>query len=573
MTYLVDELRLLGGAANTFEQARRLGERGHTVRVLGRTAPPSWLPRGVDFRRVATFSPEVVPESDFVIGTDWTTVPPALGCGRGLPVHYCRDAIVSPDSPNAPGPADVLGFRIATSRHDQLVLQRRFEGRCWYVHEAVDLARFRDAGVVGPSASEEGDAPFRILIVGESGDPSAGVSHALDAVAALRRRGHRIVVTRLAGGSPQADELATGLVDEWRSAVTPDRLPSIYRDADVFLGVSLDATASAFLPGLEAMAAGVPVVLTDIPCHHGYASGSDFASFVPAADAEALADAVERLATDPDHRRRQALAGQLVAGRYSWESHLDHLEAVLDEIHERYRLPFSLATGATPHASSAVRSEEELLCEHRYAFATQFAGDRRVLDVGCGRGDGAACLARSGARSVLAVDASEIAIAYARRTHEDAKVTFSVQHPTALDLDDASMDLVLAFDLMDDVHDADAFVEEAARVLTDRGALLVSIPNVPGPDRDHGSPSLDAERDHPMARTRALLERRFGHVVVYGQAVVSDELVIRPESVDGSSDVAYLYVATQLQRQPADDGTLARETGDVGESGGHRRAA
>ena len=50
----------------------------------------------------------------------------------------------------------------------------------------------------------------------------------------------------------------------------------------------------------------------------------------------------------------------------------------------------------------------------RYEFALEYSREKRVLDAGCGTGYGSHFLAANGARSVLAVDISDNAIAEAK---------------------------------------------------------------------------------------------------------------------------------------------------------------
>src|SRR4051794_32573767 len=64
--------------------------------------------------------------------------------------------------------------------------------------------------------------------------------------------------------------------------------------------------------------------------------------------------------------------------------------------------------------------------EHRtrYAFASELAAGRRVLDVACGSGYGSRILADAGADTVVGVDLDADAVVYARQRYGGPGVTF-----------------------------------------------------------------------------------------------------------------------------------------------------
>ena len=122
--------------------------------------------------------------------------------------------------------------------------------------------------------------------------------------------------------------------------------------------------------------------------------------------------------------------------------------------------------------------DADLWNEHlaRYAFAAPFAAGRRVVDAGCGAGYGAAALAPA-ARTVLGVDASADAIRYAREHYFAPNLGFLPASCAALPLPDASVDLVVALEVIEHLAEWQRFLDEARRVLTPAGRLIVSTPN------------------------------------------------------------------------------------------------
>ncbi len=112
----------------------------------------------------------------------------------------------------------------------------------------------------------------------------------------------------------------------------------------------------------------------------------------------------------------------------------------------------------------------------RYAFAARFAHGKRVLDIGCGSGYGAAQLSQVAA-SVTALDVAAEALSYAREHYPAGNLRFIMASCAALPVAGASTDLVVAFELIEHVRDWKQFLADARRVLAAHGQFIVSTPN------------------------------------------------------------------------------------------------
>jgi len=111
---------------------------------------------------------------------------------------------------------------------------------------------------------------------------------------------------------------------------------------------------------------------------------------------------------------------------------------------------------------------------YRYAFASGLVKRKRVLDIACGEGYGAAALQKAGAAQVIGVDISEAVCLHARDKYQiDARPGSAECMP----LTDKSVDVIVSFETIEHVPNPGRFLDECVRVLEPGGTLIISTPN------------------------------------------------------------------------------------------------
>jgi SAM-dependent methyltransferase len=158
---------------------------------------------------------------------------------------------------------------------------------------------------------------------------------------------------------------------------------------------------------------------------------------------------------------------------------------------------------------------------HRYLWAAELVAGRRVLDLGSGEGFGSAILAERAAR-VVGIDVDAATVEHARRSYPRDDVEFRVGSALELEgLEDGSFDAVVAFELIEHLHEHEQLLAGIARVLADDGILVISTPDtrVYSQERAHENPFHVRELDEPQFR--ALLGAQFPHVRMWGQRTIA----------------------------------------------------
>jgi SAM-dependent methyltransferase len=145
-------------------------------------------------------------------------------------------------------------------------------------------------------------------------------------------------------------------------------------------------------------------------------------------------------------------------------------------------------------------------------LATRCAG-RDVLEAGCGEGYGADLIAGVASR-VVAVDYDELAVAHVRGRYP--RVEAMQANLADLPLPDASVDVVVNFQVIEHLWDQAQFVAECARVLRPSGLLMVSTPNriTFSPGRDTPINPFHTRELNAAELTELLLDAGFGERAV-----------------------------------------------------------
>jgi glycosyltransferase-like protein len=351
-----------GGVVHAIEVAEALARRGHAVELFA-VGPP-----GCRFFREPHVPAHVVPntanEPDFDtrIAATIAAYRDGLRAALGAPEIVHAQDCISANAALALRDEGAIGAVVRTVHHvddfrspSLIACQRRsisdpdrvlcvsrpwiarvrdeFGVEAGLVGNGVDVERYRpprdDAERRAARDAAGLDGRLAILTVGGI-EPRKGSLTLLDAFAAARRAlPDRRPLLIVAGGATlfdYRDEIdrfharaaALELDGDVRvlGPVSDGELERLYRAADVF---ALPSTKEGFgLAVLEALAAGLPAVVSDLDVFRAFLGDGDSALLAPTGDADALAAALVRVAREPALADRLRAGGREVAARHSW---------------------------------------------------------------------------------------------------------------------------------------------------------------------------------------------------------------------------------------------------------------
>ena len=207
--------------------------------------------------------------------------------------------------------------RIAVSEAARRTMVEHMGGDAVLIPNGVAVARYADAvplpGWPGPGGA--------LGFLGRIDEPRKGLVVLLQAFARLApsRPGLRLLVAGPGDGDDIDAVLPASLQDRVvrLGQVSEQAKARMLASVDLFVAPNLGQESFGIVL-LEAMAAGTPVLASDIDAFRRVLAGGDAGALAPVGDAAALADAAAVLLDDPARRAALTASAREVVRRYDW---------------------------------------------------------------------------------------------------------------------------------------------------------------------------------------------------------------------------------------------------------------
>jgi len=208
---------------------------------------------------------------------------------------------------------------IAVSPAARRYVNNTFPGEYEIIPNGIDFDHFTTKYAPLPQYQ---DGKLNILFVGRL-EKRKGLRYLLEAYGKLKWELPEIRLIVVGPGNPDKESYrilsSQNLQDvEFVGRVSYEDLPRYYASADIFCSPATGAESFGIVL-LEAMAAGKPVVASDIEGFRGVMTDGEQGLLVPKKDSDALANALGKLAQDSELRSKLGSQGNKTAEDYRWE--------------------------------------------------------------------------------------------------------------------------------------------------------------------------------------------------------------------------------------------------------------
>ncbi len=220
-------------------------------------------------------------------------------------------------------------IKAGLSPHLVRLIKERYGQECSIIQGGIDDSVFNARGRKPWRWSRK----IRVLCIGSMFVGFKGIPDTYDAIAILKDKGVSIEFIRVSPGPATKKETEGGIVDRYLIGLNEGEMAELYKETDIYISTSLAGEGLGY-PAIEALACGVPSILTEIPSYMDLDERMDFAYFVPVHRPDMVAEGIMRIIEDVEFRNRCIQRGFEVAAGYT----LERTKKDLKDFYEKIKL-------------------------------------------------------------------------------------------------------------------------------------------------------------------------------------------------------------------------------------------
>lgn len=239
-----------------------------------------------------------------------------------------------------------LNGRIAVSKPAARFADKYFPGDYQVIPNGVHYDRF---STPAPRPSVYKDDAFNLFFVGRMSEKRKGLKYLLEAYSALKWEFPKLRLVVGGPGTPNSDSyrlMGERAIDDviFVGPVPEEDLPGYYQHADLFCAPNTGQESFGMIC-VEAMAAGTPVVASDIPGFRSVMQSGKQGLLAPPKNGEALAAAIRRLIENPHERTQMGVNGRMTARQYDWRLVAAQVGRYYEQVLDKQPVPPALYRG------------------------------------------------------------------------------------------------------------------------------------------------------------------------------------------------------------------------------------
>jgi glycosyltransferase involved in cell wall biosynthesis len=338
-----------GGVKVVSQHVKLLNEMGYEALLMTRTMQRDSKLAELNLYEKPTLvkTDDDIPDCDVYVGSLYNDMKGLFQRGKGKVVHLCQGYEPIDFTSRIEGEAitgrylrkgvfsiwryiDVLKFKrrikeiesiyalptvkAAVSKHLAELIQKRYRQKCFLIQNGIDPNIFYpdERRILG----EKGR--IRILSVGPIDVGFKGIPDTLQSIKILKDKGIKLEFIRVSPHPPSEREEVGKGVDQYYINLKEKEMAELYRNTDIFISSSLEGEGFG-LPAMEALASGVPSILTEISSYKNFDARRDFAYFVPTHRPDRIAEGVLTFIEDRGLRERYRERGISVSSGFTLE--------------------------------------------------------------------------------------------------------------------------------------------------------------------------------------------------------------------------------------------------------------
>lgn len=325
IAYLLESTDLCGGVKVVLRQAEALLKRGLDTVVISPDAYPAWFEGDVHYVQNDPIDADILKRFQGIVGTTTRLVNSVYGYPdfrnrlwhliQGYEGNLPELAPLQEQIQKAyalPIPKMTISENLAA------YLRKIFpEGFFTSIGQGLETKYFYPAN---PTSTPQDAGVDRLFLIGPLYISVKQIQLGLKAFYKVRQRYPLLKLVRVSSVDTRAEEeKLVGPIAHYHVHASPQEVGRIMRSGSGILFSPSNSNEGFGLPAIEAMASGVPTVLSDIPSFRTYAVPGDYALFVPCNHPDAMAGAVCHLIGNASMRKQLIQRGLEVSSRFAFD--------------------------------------------------------------------------------------------------------------------------------------------------------------------------------------------------------------------------------------------------------------
>lgn len=330
IAFLLESTFLCGGVKVVLRQAEALSKLGHQVKVISKDPAPDWFGGEIIFVKKNPFARDFGKEFDIIIVTtpelalfhfEHPGLKGIYHLVQGYEGDY-QECLAIKDRIEKAYSLPIV--KLTVSGRLAARLEKMFPGHYFSIGQGLETDYF----YVFPG-SVKFNNPDKVFLVGAFSISIKLLEIGLKAFKMVQTTRPDIKLVRISPVDTQEEEeKLTGPIPEYHIYLKPEEVGSVFRSGCGVL-ISPSGPGEGFgLPALEAMACGVPTVLTSIPSYKSFATPADYARFVNPGSVPSMVNGLIDVLNNHEERFRLIERGLEVASLYRFENVAQKMENI-----------------------------------------------------------------------------------------------------------------------------------------------------------------------------------------------------------------------------------------------------